>query len=179
MAKKKRTMQFQTVGTAMALIISVSALVVSIYEANLLKAQQKALIWPYLSVEPSYSGDGFSFVSTNNGTGPAIIKSMEIRRNGLPVKNYDELLDLIKPDREIGYDYIKMKSLNNTVMKPGERRVIFNMPWTDETREMVKNFGDITVVVQYCSVLDECWLYKSETNEHVEGELKADLEFEN
>ncbi len=75
---KNNLLTFQNIGTLLALLISVLALVVSIYEANLLKVQQTALVWPYLTVSPNYNAQRFSFIAENNGTGPAVIKSVEV-----------------------------------------------------------------------------------------------------
>lgn len=175
--KETKTSLFQTLGTAIALVISILALLVSLYEANLLKDQQRALVWPYLTVTPNYSGKGFSIVATNNGTGPALIKSMEVRYKDTVYTSYDDLLDAIKPGRKIGYDRLRMSTFNNTVMKAGEERIIFNMPWDDETREMAKNMIYLKAKVQYCSVLDDCWVFDSENDGHYQGNFKAEKEF--
>lgn len=134
---------FQNAGTVLALAISALALFVSVYEANLLKSQQKALVWPYLKVSANYSARGFSLIATNNGTGPALVKSFELQYKGEAMQDYDELLDNIKPDREIGYGRIKMSSFNETVMKSGETRELFNMPWDDETRQMADSMREL------------------------------------
>jgi len=168
---------FQNIGTILALVISIAALFVSIYEANLLKAQQRATVWPYVSVGPNYSSKGFSLIASNNGTGPAVIKSFELLRNGQAFRSYDELLDAIKPDRTVCYDVLKMRQLNNSVLKASEARVIFNMPWNEETREIAKNIGEIQIKVQYCSVFDDCWVYDLVHDTHELGRFKAAVEF--
>ena len=43
-----KTDRFQTIGTIMALVISVIAMITSVYEANILKSQQTSMVWPYL-----------------------------------------------------------------------------------------------------------------------------------
>lgn len=176
---KNRLDAFQSIGTALALVISIMALGVSMYEANLMREQQSAMVWPYLTVDKNYSGRGFSFEAKNNGTGPAIIKSMEVRYRDTLMADYDELLDAIKPNRKIGYDILRMGDLNETVMKAGEEREVFNMPWNDETREMSKEMMYVTVKVCYCSVLGDCWVFDSKENSITEGTFKAEKEFEN
>ncbi len=178
MNQYSRQDQFQTIGTLLALVISSLALFVSIYEANILKSQQESMVWPYLTVSKNYSSDGFSFVVNNNGTGPAIVKSMEVRYKGQPVQDFDALLDRIKPDRKIGYDRLRMSGLNNDVVKVGERRIIFNMPWDKETRKMSESMIYVQVVVQYCSVLGDCWVYDFENDEHRKGKFRAEVEFD-
>ncbi|MEM1321527.1 MAG: hypothetical protein AAGG75_14820 [Bacteroidota bacterium] len=172
--------KFQSIGTLLALVISIIALFTSIYEANIMKSQQQALVWPYFEVVPSFSGEGFKFVAYNNGTGPAIIKSVEVRYKGHVIKSIDALLDAIKVDRVIGYDRLRISSLNNSVYKAGEERAILHMPWDEETREMAKDMGNVSIKVQYESVLGDFWLYDSEGKKHLKGEqFKSELEFEN
>ena len=170
--------KLQTIGTIAALIISVIALMTTIYEANLMRKQQNAMVWPYLKVGPSWGGDGFSFRVYNNGTGPAIIKSVEVTFNGKTVKRFEEILDKIKPDHSLGYDRLKFSAFNNTVFRSGEQRVIFNMPWDDETRLMSESMHLVEFKVDYESVLGEHWLYDSEADEHGRKRFRAKVEFE-
>ena len=160
-------------------MISLVALLVSIYEANLMKAQQRALVWPHFVVSPNYSGRGFSFIADNYGTGPAIIESVEVRYKDTLIVDYDDLLDRINPNRQIGYDRLHMTSLNQTVFKAGEERQVFNMPWDDETREMAKQMQYVTIKVQYKSVLGDQWVFDSNTQEHRSERFKSEREFEN
>ena len=159
-------------------MISVIALIVSLYEANILKDQQRALVWPYFGVGSNFSGKGFSFVASNNGTGPALIKSMEVIYEDSVYPSFEDILDKIKPDRVIGYDRLRFSNLNNTVVKPGEERAIFNMPWDDETREMASFLMNTRIKVQYCSVLGDCWVYDSADDSHTEGTFKSRAEFQ-
>ncbi|MCI4671259.1 MAG: hypothetical protein MRZ79_24175 [Bacteroidia bacterium] len=170
---------FRYFGTGLAILISISALMVSIYEANLLRTEQRALVWPYLSVRHSYNSQGFSFIATNNGTGPAIVKSVEVSLNDTLMEDYDQLLDLVRPQRKIGYDFIRMGALNNTVMKAGEEREIFHMPWTEETRLMAARLAKAQFKVNYCSVLEDCWIHEKKSNSHEKGKFSAKKEFAN
>ncbi|MBV6653605.1 MAG: hypothetical protein KI786_07615 [Mameliella sp.] len=169
--------RFQNTGTLLALVISVLALFVSVYEAQLIRDQQKAMVWPYLTVTSNYSGKGFAFEANNNGVGPALIKSIEVRYQGNPVENFDDLLDHIKPDRKVGYGSIRMSSFNQTVMKAGEEREIFLMPWEDETRLIVTKMPEVGIKVCFCSVLEDCWIYDSATKAVSPGVFKAEVEF--
>lgn len=168
----------QQIGTGLALVISVSALIVSIYQANLQKTQQKALVWPYLTVTTSYTNEGFGLVATNNGTGPALVSSMEVSYRDQFMPNLDTLLNLVKPDRTIGYDLIRVSPLNQTVVKAGEEREILRIPWTDETRQMVPELTQIRITLQYCSVLEDCWVFSSQTGKHTPGTFQAKLEYD-
>ena len=99
----KRKDFLQNAGTLIALVISIIAMATSIYEANILKAQQKSMVWPYLSVSTSYSKTGFSAEAFNNGTGPAIVKSMEVSVDDMPVETMLDLVKVLMPQSNLGY----------------------------------------------------------------------------
>ncbi|TNE55164.1 MAG: hypothetical protein EP344_13585 [Bacteroidetes bacterium] len=171
---------FQNSGTLLAIAISMFALMVSVYEANLHKAEQKAMVWPYLAIIANYDKEGLSYIASNNGTGPAVVRSVEVRYFGRPLRDYDALLDRIKPGHQIGYNRLRINRLNKTVLRAGEVRELFFMPWDAETRQMADCMaGGLTVRIQYCSVLEDCWVFDSETGDHTPGEFKAEVEFDN
>ncbi|MEM9000863.1 MAG: hypothetical protein AAGB24_11425 [Bacteroidota bacterium] len=179
MKPKIRRELFQSIGTATALIVSVLALIVSIYEANLLKAQQKATVWPYFSVNEGYDAAGFRINASNNGTGPALISSVLVECNGKPFKKYIDLLNTIKPNNTMGYDKIRVSNISNTVVKAGEERELLFLPWSDETREILKLMGGkVRIKIQYCSVLEDCWTYEYPTAERVKEYFKSPMEFD-
>jgi len=170
---------FQSLGTLLALVISIVALFTSIYEARIMDSQQRAMVWPYLQLTPVFNSDGYSLKGINYGTGPAIVTSVEVTYKGELVPNVDSLLNLMKPDRSIGYDRLITRSFNNTVYKTEEDRVLFFMPWTEETREMVKYFQYVDMTLCYKSVLGDEWTFNLQSNTHEEASFKSRLEFEN
>jgi len=165
-------------GTTVALLVSFAALITTIYEANILKAQQQALIWPYFEVSPMYTGEGFGVKARNLGTGPAIITSVETNYGGKPVSSFLDIIDLLDPDSTVNrYSNFKYRSLNNTVFKAGEERIVFLMPWTPQTREMIQRAAPIFFKVEYKSVLDDYWVYDSEAKSHEKERFKSQVEF--
>jgi len=170
----------QNIGTVTAIVISIIALCATFYEANIMKTQQQAMVWPYFKIEPRYNADGYGLVAYNNGTGPAVITSVELTIDGAPVKNFDEMLDKIKPDRKIGYGSLRMGSLNNSVFRAGQEEEILFMPWTDETKEITKElYHRMQLKVQFKSVLGEHWLFNFKTSAIEETSFISRLEFQN
>jgi len=164
-------------GTSIALLVSFAALITTIYEANILKSQQQALVWPYFEVYPNYTGEGFSVVARNLGTGPAIITSVETTYGGTPVETFLDVIDQLDPDSTMSRYSFNYRSLNNTVFKAGEERIVFLMPWTPQTREMIQRAKPLAFKVEYKSVLDKYWVYDFEAKTHTEGRFKSQLEF--
>ena len=171
--------RFQSFGTALALIISVAAMFISIYEANILKSQQTSMVWPYLHMSQQYDDKGFGILISNKGTGPAIVTSVQVDFNGSPVENMDVLLDALNPDRTFGYDILTNNSIVNEVFMSGENKLLFRLPYRDETRIVLDNMYKVRIRVAYKSVLDEYWLYDSEDGSHTKTKFKAAKEFKN
>ena len=174
-----RTDRLQSIGTVAALIISIIAMITSIYEANIMKSQQKSMVWPYLSMSQQYNNKGFGIRITNKGTGPAIVTSVQLDYKGIPMKNIDVLLDSLNPKRTFGYNILTNNNIGDHVFTSGEEMTLFGLPYTDETRIMLNSIPKIRMRIGYKSVLDEYWYYDSESNEHYQKEFKAKTEFKN
>ena len=178
--KQHRKALFQNIGTLVALVISIIAMITSIYEANILKSQQKSMVWPYLSVGTNFSDSGFSATVYNNGTGPAIVKSVEVRVGSKPVGTIFELLEAIKPGHSLGYDVLRQNKVNNYVFRPGEEVEIIGFPWNDENREIAGLiYKKVRILICYESVLGESWIYDSKNDTHKEGSFTAKIPYKN
>ncbi|MEL7271403.1 MAG: hypothetical protein AAGL34_17660 [Bacteroidota bacterium] len=176
----KRKDFLQNAGTLIALVISIIAMATSIYEANILKAQQKSMVWPYLSVSTSYSKTGFSAEAFNNGTGPAIVKSMEVSVDDMPVETMLDLVKVLMPQSNLGYDVLRQQKVNNYVFRAGEEVEIIGFAWTDETRELARLvYERVRIRICYESVLGDSWVYDSKTDSHTEGEFEPKVDYKN
>jgi hypothetical protein len=173
------TERFQTIGTALAIIISLAAMFISIYEASILKSQQTSMVWPYLDLLQQNDNNGFAIEISNKGTGPAIITSVQVDYNGLPIENMDILLDSLNPNRTFGYDILSNNTLGNQVFMSGEKRVVFGLPYNDETRIVKSNLGKIRIRIGYKSVLEEHWYFDSQDGSHAKEKFEAIQEFKN
>ena len=171
--------RFQSLGTALAIIISLVAMFISLYEATIMKSQQSAMVWPYLDLSQKYDNDGFTIEVSNKGTGPAIINSVQVDYNGHPVENIDVLMDSLNPNRTFGYDILRNSSIGNQVFMSGEERIVFGLPYNDETRIVQSNLDKIRVRIGYKSVLEEYWFLDTKDGSHTKEKFKAVQEFKN
>ncbi|MEM9076116.1 MAG: hypothetical protein AAGC43_03710 [Bacteroidota bacterium] len=174
-----KTDRLQSIGTVAALIISIIAMVTSMYEASIMKSQQKSMVWPYLSVTQQYDNKGFGIQITNKGTGPAIVTSVQLEYKGTPIKDVEMLMDSLNPKRTFGYDILRNNTIGNYVFTSGEEIMLFGLPYNEETRIVEKNVPKIRMQIGYKSVLDEYWYYDTETGKHYKEEFKAKTEFKN
>jgi hypothetical protein len=61
----------------------------------------------------------------------------------------------------------------------GEKRIVFGLPYNDETRVVQSNLGKIRIRIGYKSVLEEHWYFDSKDFSHVKEKFKAKQEFKN
>lgn len=145
-----------------AIVISLSALGVSVFEVTSLKDQQKASVCPYLEVSSSYSGEGFEVTVTNKGIGPALLGDVALTHKDRDITSTEELdaliVDAIGPERAFSYDTYRARNASNTVLAPNEKVVLFGVPWTADTRAFIQAVGQSTTAKGcYCSVYEDCW----------------------
>ena len=174
-----KTDRLQSIGTIMALVISVIAMISTIYQTSIMHTEQKALVWPYLELSQQYDDQRFGFKVTNKGTGPAIVTSVQLDYKGKAMEHIDTLMNRINPKRNFGYNIMTNSSLNNQVFMSGEEKMVFSLPYNDETRIVLNSIKDVRVRIGYKSVLDEFWFFDSETGKHKKEEFKASIEFKN
>lgn len=158
----------------LALLVSVASLGVSIYEAQVLRGQQRAMSWPYIQISTGYSEDGFGIYVANKGAGPALVAGAEVFVGGVPVTN---ALSLIRaaagPDIDVNWGNVKTGSFSNIVLEPSESSILVETPWNATLRQAVSDASieEIEVSLCYCSIFRECWVARmGETAEQMRCE---------
>ncbi|MFY0602479.1 MAG: hypothetical protein JXQ93_00910 [Flavobacteriaceae bacterium] len=165
-----------------AVFISTCALVLSIQEVRIMRTQQKATMYPYVTLGWTYTGEGFGIELKNSGNGLAKVNSYKVFNDSI---YFREWLDVIKhyyPEAK-GIDYTLFSSdgnLRNQMISPGETKKLFFLKWTEETRELERRIGErLKVSICYSSLLDESWIIYNKTPIQIEGkcEVKVAQEF--
>ncbi|MCB0641792.1 MAG: hypothetical protein KDC44_09145, partial [Phaeodactylibacter sp.] len=65
-----------------AIIVSVCALFISIFEVRIMREQQHAMAWPYIEWLPGYAEERLTLTVENKGIGPAVIKKIKMEVEG-------------------------------------------------------------------------------------------------
>ena len=149
-----------------ALIVSVVALALGIYEANLERAHQRASVWPRLELNRNYDdiSSKLTYTIANNGLGPAIIKSSTLSVNGKVVDNWDEVLFSLYCKR---YQRSTRK-IGNSVLPPTTTLTMLQTRDPDLFALGYRQFSEkdvqLSIAICYCSVFDECWLTDRNNN---------------
>lgn len=164
--KKKRGIKAEMLVGVSAVFIGVCALFVSLYEANLMRAEQRSSVLPILELARSYyvtseeDAQGkwrLSFHAENVGIGPARIMDFKVTVDGQAYPTWHDALEaLVESDNDI---YGGQSTINGRTI-PAERMVtMFQLDTTEVAREIVAgmNAGRLNFEACYCSVFDECW----------------------
>ena len=154
----------QTMIALSAVILSVCGLFISMYEASLIREQQRASVWPNVEIQPSINTDSLKIFVENSGIGPARIMKASVTYRGDVKDNWRDLLDAFEFQRDDVSDYQSL--IQGSVLPPDSgQELIFrvtsaaNDPTSDLAIQMGRAIldGDINISVCYCSVYDECW----------------------
>jgi hypothetical protein len=160
-----RTLEIFTSGLVGAL-----ALAVSTYNVYLQRAQVRAEVWPHL--EWMYSDeDGFTWLLTNVGVGPALLQGVRITVDGAPMKTWDEAFRALAKTEPALLPLIEgtvpdvtgsRMSIAGVVLGAGvqKRPMGFHGHLAPETRAALRHaYGRMEAELCYCSTLGDCWVY--------------------
>jgi hypothetical protein len=150
-------------GAFAAIFISCCALIVSIYQSVIFRNQQFATVWPYIEPNVQYSNHNFELVIQNKGTGPAIIKTIDLSLDGQPVKDYQQFIkDLL---HQQAFNSMSINAPNNSVLSAGEKVLFLTASLPDSLLIARTDFNErVSLSVCYCSIFGDCW-------EYVDGEV--------
>ncbi len=140
------------------------ALYAALSEADAVRKQQQAAVWPHIRVVDMNIGrpgeERFDVIVGNRGIGPARIKSATLTVDGKRVKSWYEVIDTLADGAEYG---ISNYPIAGEVLAPGEDIVTVSVEAKYASIDIVKAFRDLVrarrgnLQICYCSVFDECW----------------------
>ncbi len=146
-----------------AVLVGLCALAVSIYEANIFRKQQKAAVWPYLELSYSNVG-GFSYIITNKGVGPALIKWVIIKVDGEPIASWNEYKKRILDASGSNFSFIS-SFLNGRVISSKEKIKIISFDDPGAVALALKNIDRVSFEICYGSIFDDYWILKRDKSE--------------
>lgn len=91
-AGSKKPINVELLLAISATLLSLGALVIAIFQTKIAREQQQMSVWPHLQVAYAQDNDVFTWSVTNNGVGPAIIKSVALTYQGKAYKTHYDLL---------------------------------------------------------------------------------------
>lgn len=152
---KKNYVEYFVAGTAA--FVSLTTLCVYIYQAKIMKEQQRIGVWPYVEWLTSNTDD-YHFTVRNKGIGPAIIKKVEMTLDGQPIANNAALVHaVLGKDSTLQWNN---STVQGRVLSPNEEVISFAIPNHKDGLAFENKLAtrDFNMTISYCSVYGDCWI---------------------
>ncbi|MGC4044164.1 MAG: hypothetical protein QM758_10225 [Armatimonas sp.] len=134
-----------------SLTVSVGALVTTVLQTNIMRAQQAASVWPHLELSSVASNRGLSLHVVNKGIGPALVKKVTIRYQGQTFHDPRLALYAIYGKPSLPGQHVTT-SMEGGVLTPGEDVTMFSSDNPDVVKKVAEARPDIHMDVEYESV---------------------------
>ena len=170
--EKKSALNFETVASVVAMGVGVCALFVAWDQAQVMRAQKHASVWPIVSADFIISGDEktrfLEFVVENAGVGPALVESMTLMTDGVEATRWRQLEEELFGAELPGAMAFNGNDIEGAVLAAGESVTVLKGSWNvgDEIdaafqtlagRYLQGDAPSVSLQVCYCSVFDRCW----------------------
>jgi hypothetical protein len=161
--KERVLLRFDTVVAVCALLASSVAAAAMVYQTRVIEQQFAATVWPYLSVDTDNTANSVMVRLTNDGAGPALIRSAQLVIDGKPVPGWTTLLEAVfKSDRLKGKHHATLSSQSSSVdasatVRSGDSKVLFGLRATDPAIIAAARAHRVALNVCYCSINNSCW----------------------
>ena len=161
---RTRGIQAEMLVGVSAVVIGVCALGVSLYEASLMREQQRAAVLPILELGRSFyltpEDEGteewrLSFSAENVGIGPARIVDFVVTVDGEPQATWGEAMRTLL-DRKADVRY-GQSTISGRTIPPNRSITMFELADRSLARDIMERFEHLDFSACYCSVFDECW----------------------
>jgi hypothetical protein len=138
-----------------ALVVSLTAVAVGIYEAWLQRAHDRAEVWPRLEVGTWTSDSGATLRIDNTGLGPALVDYIAVTVDGRPAHDWPSVIKSLYGDQVSSFGH---STVFEHALRPGDQHAFVHIP----AKSVPANFWDaiarLTVTVCYSSVFHEHWI---------------------
>lgn len=154
----------QTVIAVIGFFVGAVALYAALNEADAVRKQQQASVWPHIRVmDINYGAPGeerFDIVVSNKGIGPARIEAVKVSIGGVEQTSWYEIIRSLPGGASAG---ISSYRLADATLSPEEDLVAVSVAAKYSSVELVNAFrdlvrgGEAAMSICYCSVFDDCW----------------------
>jgi hypothetical protein len=156
---RRRRIDPEMLVAAAAVLISLTALVVSLVEVRIMREQQHMSVWPRLAPSVSNAGS-FAFRIRNQGIGPAQVETVVLTVDGKPQARWSTVARALIGPREAGFDYgsaYSFSTMGGQVLLPGESITALTIPSHPAADSASVRSARMGVDICYCSIYRDCW----------------------
>jgi hypothetical protein len=138
-----------------ALIVSLTAVAVGIYEAALQRKHDIAEVWPHLELSTWVEGSEATLRLENTGLGPALVKYVEVRVDGKSQANWGDALQTLYGHEPPAHS---QATVVEHALRPGDRTILVGVPTKTVPPDFFTWVSRVSVRVCYASVFDSYWM---------------------
>ncbi len=157
-----------------AVVISAVTAAALIYQTRVIGDQFAATIWPYLSVGETYDVNGETIEVSNDGVGPALVRSAQLSVDGRAVAAWNDYFKVLTRDPALRGLFLRtqaavlagradngtmrMSSIGpSSTLRPGESQTLLkiSLPFRVPLGALVRH--SVTLDLCYCSLNGSCW----------------------
>ncbi|HEY6924688.1 MAG TPA: hypothetical protein VI653_14540 [Steroidobacteraceae bacterium] len=138
-----------------ALVVSISAVVVGIYEASLQRNHDKAEVWPHLELATYVMPRGGVLRLENTGIGPAIVHSIVVTVDGRVYHDWGGVLEALFGKRVA---LLETSTVAEHALRAGDQVTLVAVRAADLPPGFWTYVKRIAIRICYGSVFDEDWL---------------------
>ena len=134
----------------------------SAYQTWVINQQFGATVWPYLAVDTTTNPDGMIVALTNNGLGPALVRSAQISVDGRPASSWKDYVNGISKDPLLRNRHFHMHTSTtsvdaSTTIRSGESLQLMAVQMKTPLAAVVIPRHPIGLTFCYCSLNEHCW----------------------
>jgi hypothetical protein len=162
--------------------IAVAAVLVSaltagtlIYQTRVIGDEFAATIWPYLSIDTTYDNSGETIELTNDGVGPALVRSAQLHVDGRAVRAWNDYVTVLSRDPHLRRIFLQtraavlagsagratmlMRSIGPTsTLRPGESDTLLKISLAGSVPTPLLTKHSLAIDLCYCSLNRSCWI---------------------
>jgi hypothetical protein len=155
-AAAKRRVRWDALAAIIASLVGLLALIVAGYTAYIQRQQVRAQVWPHLILGHSNALGQYELTALNQGVGPAIIESVEVRVAGKPVADWKALAAMLEFQPK---SHWVASTLNGMVLTPSEHLHWIRFDNADDINAFTAAWKRFHVEARVCysSALGEHW----------------------
>jgi hypothetical protein len=154
----------QTILAVTGFLVGVIALFAALNEADAVRKQQMASVWPHITVRDinygEIEGERFEVVVGNRGIGPARVVSAEVLLDGASVESWIKFVEPLSDGQQFSISNFRV---SGSVLAPKEDVIAFAINEEYAPKAMIEAVREVVwsrrvnILICYCSVFDDCW----------------------
>ncbi|MBV8298459.1 MAG: hypothetical protein JO083_02700 [Candidatus Eremiobacteraeota bacterium] len=139
-----------------ALLISSLAAAASWWQSRIVATQLSSQVWPYVSISQTIGPKALEVDVSNDGVGPAIMRSVVLTVDGKPHATFVEAMHSLLPAGPPAHGSFSSIGIGSVIKVGGSVTLlrVENLPFI---RALLPQSNRIDLRLCYCSILGDCW----------------------